>query len=464
LSALKLSHLPRCFEGLIPCALATASRSGVPNVTYLSQLLFVDETHVGLSRQFFNKTRRNLEENPYACIQVHDALTYEVYQFHVRYERSESSGALFDEQVARLDAIASHTGMGGVFKLEAIDICEVLRIERIEGFMAPAEPGRAQLSPAFERGPLTELRALQLVSARMNGAKELDELLTGALEAFATWLDLPHSMVLLSDDAERRLTAIASHGYGESGVGAEVAWGDGLLGMAALNRRLIRVSGLRSELRYSLAVRERLRQTGGQPASSAEVALPGLAKPESQLALPMLVGGELTGVLWFESTSGVAFQTWHEAFLQLLANQLAIAIARLREEAADADAAEEPPPPRAAAPHTTGARARTFTLFKNDSCLYVDGEYLVRNVPGRILWKLLCQHVAEGRSEFNNRELRLDPNLGLPPVRDNLESRLVLLRKRLAEKCPDLRLAPSERGRFRLEVGCQLNLIEREHA
>ena len=61
---LRLSQLARCFEGLIPCALATASKSGVPNVTYLSQLLFVDEQHVGLSRQFFNKTRRNLEENP----------------------------------------------------------------------------------------------------------------------------------------------------------------------------------------------------------------------------------------------------------------------------------------------------------------------------------------------------------------------------------------------------------------
>jgi hypothetical protein len=469
-SELSLSDLGRCFQGLIPCALATASAEGVPNVTYLSQLLFVDERHVGLSRQFFNKTRRNLEQNPYACIQVHDALTYEAYRFYVRYERSESSGPLFDEQVARLDAIASHTGMAGIFKLEAIDICEVTRIERVDAFLVPADPTEPSLSPSFERGPLTELRALQLVSDRINRARELEELLNDALEAYATLLELPHSMVLINDDAERRLTAIASHGYGDSGVGAEVNWGEGLIGMAAVNRRPIRVSGLRNELRYSLAARERLRQVSGEAAPPAEVALPGLSKPESQLALPMLVGGELVGVLSFESTSGVAFQTWHEAFLQLLANQLAIGIVRLREDSAAADAAtaaasgEGPSGPVTPEPAKPTQNMRSFCLFKNDSCVYVDGEYLVRNVPGRILWKLLTQYAARGRSEFNNRELRLDPTLGMPPVRDNLESRLVLLRKRLVEKCPELRIVPNERGRFRLEVDCTLELIEREHA
>jgi adenylate cyclase len=464
-TGIPLSELSRCFQGIIPSVIATSDQNGTPNIAYLSQVYLIDERHVALSRQFFNKTQRNLDVNPLACLEMVDPLTFQAYRLRLTFLRSETSGPLFESMSMRIEAIAAHTGMAGIFKLIGSDIFEVRSVEKVEGFLtaAPAAPNDA---PTLD-GRRSEVRGLQWVSEKINRASNLESLLGAALEALEEYFHFSHTMVLLHDDGSGRLTTIASRGYRESGVGAEVPLGQGLIGTVARERRLLRFKNLDSDLRYSRTIR---RESPG--VGCAEIPLPGLPDPQSVMAIPLLVGDRLVGVLVAEDRNPVQFSEWHEAYLEIIGNQIALGIDRMIDQAADdlqepasADLASvraQPSlPPAPVPPGPTASRKHTLIYYTNDDAIFVDGEYLIRNIPARILWKLLDESQRTGRTEFTNREVRLDPSLGLPPVKDNFESRLILLRHRLQEKCPDLRIVATARGRFSLQTNGAIEMIQR---
>ena len=455
---MKLTAISRCFTGVIPSLVASADGSGMPNITYVSQVYLLDDTHVALSCQFFNKTRRNLDANPNAAVEVYDPVTFQAYRLRLRFLRSEKSGPLFETMAMRIQAIASHTGMQGVFRLIAADVFEVVRVEKVEGFITstvPAEPSEA-LSVT---GLRTELRGLQLVSERINRADDLETLLAATLDALDTYFGFAHTIVLLHDEPASRLVTIACRGYG-GGVGAEVGIGDGLIGTAARERRVVSITGLHEGLRYGRAVR-RVVLSGGGKGARPEIPLPGLADAQSAIVIPLLVEDRLIGVLAAESRDPMAFGEWDAAYLEIIANQIALGIDRVSEADDSAATAEPAAMIPAASPRLPIRTKHTLTYYRDDDAVFLDNEYLIRNVPGRILWRLLESWKSEGRTVFTNRELRLDRSLGLPEVKDNLESRLILLKHRLREKCPALQITPAGRGRFALEIGADLEMVER---
>ncbi len=450
-----LGDLSRCFQGIAPSVIATADSHGVPNVTYLSQVYYVDDSHVALSCQFFNKTRRNLDENPAACVEVLDPLTFQAFRLHLRFLRSEKSGSLFDSMALRIDAIASQTGMTGVFRLIAADVFEVLEIETVAGISSDLSAEETSLL-----GARTEMRGLQWMSERINRATTLESLLDDVLESFEEYFTFSHTSVLLYDEAGRRLTTITSRGYGQSGAGAEVALGEGIIGTVARERRLLRLTSLEADLRYGRAIRREA--IAGNAVVTPEIPLPGLPDAQSVLAIPLVVGDRLIGVIAAEDRDPMRFNEWHEAYLQIIANQIALGIDRMIERCDESGEPAAPPShPRATLKPQPPARRHRVTYYRSDDAIFVDDEYLIRNIPARILWRVLAESTRSGRTEFSNRELRLDESLGLPPVKDNLESRLILLRHRLQEKCPDVQIVSTGRGRFALHVNAALEFTER---
>lgn len=459
--SVRLEELLPCFQGITPAYLATCGRDGEPNITYVSQLDYVDSGHLALSCQFFNKTRRNLGENPHVTVWVTDPRTFESWRIQLRYLRSETAGPLYERMAARIQVIASHTGMAGIFRLLSADVCGVVSVEPIAGALLPEEHAAVVAVPAeLPDGPLTEMRGLQCISERIARACTLDRLLADALAALDELFGFSHAMLFVPEGSAGKLVALASRGYGETGIGGEVASGEGLVGIVAERRRMVRLAGVAGELSYGRAIRGQMAQSDGDARLAPEIPLPGLSDAQAMLGLPLLVADELVGVLAVESRDPLAFDEWDEAFLQIVANQIAMGIERMQEDD-DAPVPVADSRPAAVAP---AARPRSLVYYRNDDCIFVDGDYLIRNVPAKILWKLLRQHRDSGQREFTNRELRLDPALGLPGSRDNLESRLILLRRRLEAKCPDIRLVPVRRGRFALELDAEPELDERATA
>jgi adenylate cyclase len=439
---MKVDAIRACLEGVIPSTMTTVSPDGTPNVAYLSQVQYVDGDHVALSYQFFNKTRANLLANPHSMLLVIDPITALQYRLRLEFLRTETAGPLFESMKAKIAGIASHVGMSGVFKLLGSDVFRVHAVEQVPGAMLP---------PPAHRNLLSSLRR---AAERIAPDGDLETLLAVALDSLEREFDIGHSMALLYDQPGERLYTVASRGYEASGVGSEISLGDGVIGVAARERTPIRIGHMSAEYAYTRAIRDNALDDGMHALETA-IPLPGLPESRSQLAVPMLVAGRLIGVLYVESPQDMRFTYDDEDALVALANQLAMAIHVLQSSS---DTAEEIPAPdgHGECPHGEPILVRHYP---ENGSVFLGDDYLIKGVAGSIFVALVTDAVEHGRTEFSNRELRLDPRIRLPDLSDNLEARLLLLARRLAERDVGIRIEKTGRGRFRLVSTRPLKLV-----
>ncbi len=442
---LTIDAIRDCLDGAIPGLIATCSADGVPNVSYVSEVHYIDSEHVALTFQFFSKTRDNVLSNPFVTVMLLQPNTAAKFRIALRYLRTETEGPLFERMKAKLAGIASHSGMSGVFVLRGADIYRVLSIESVPGRTLPAPPSA-----------INGLSVLRACTQDLAKAGDLDQLIDQALTSLERHCDVRHAMLLMFDEAGKRLYTVASRGYEVSGVGSEIAMGDGVIGVCARERTPIRLTHTTSDYVYGRAIRESAALAGFAERLETEIPFPGLAAPGSQLAVPLTLGSRLLGVLFVESAEEMRFGYDDEDLLAALATQLSMAI-HIVQSSPEAHEDRVAPPPRRTA---SGGPVIPVRYYPVDHSIFIGEHYLIKGVAGAILWKLVRDYERDGRTEFSNRELRLDPTIRLPDIADNLEARLILLTRRLAERSTQLGIEKTGRGRFRLRVAGAVKPIQ----
>lgn len=332
-----------------------------------------------------------------------------------------------------------------VFVLRGVDIYRVL----------DCQPMVPKVAPSCQRPAVDQLQKLSEYTGHLVACRNLDAVINVALEQLSRVYEYHHSFVMVRDEEGTRLYTLASRGFPVSGVGSEVGIGEGLIGMAAERRLPVRCTNLGRERPLSRAVREELVCSGDQGILEREILLPGLPNAQSHLVIPLVAHDDLLGVLCLQSEAPGRFLSSDECAMQLLGRHLAASMAMLGYGSAAPDSAKTV---RVASPPIEGSESATVKYYRSDDSIFIDDTYLIKGIPGRIFHKLIQIYLDEGREGFTNREIRLDLSLKLPDIKDNLEARLILLRRRLDERCDFMKLVRTSRGRLHLLVGRRIRL------
>jgi serine phosphatase RsbU (regulator of sigma subunit) len=175
-----------------------------------------------------------------------------------------------------------------------------------------------------------EVKIIQEISSEINSILDLSSILTSILQSLERVFEFRHSMILLFDEESESLSVKASHGYADKGIGAIVKSGEGIIGVVAKRKKIMRMGNIATQIAYTATVRSQFEQAGQQDKLTEKIKLPGLANVQSQVAIPLLVKEKLIGVLAVESEKSNVFDERDEMIITIISNQAASAIENAR--------------------------------------------------------------------------------------------------------------------------------------
>lgn len=272
----------------------------------------------------------------------------------------------------------------------------------------------------MERPAPADLARLARLAGRLGQCAGRQEVAREALLALDEMLGVREAVLLRRDPDSGRLRVTAAAGRTRAAAGSEFESVAAIV--MATNRRTAVIT----------------RGSGGDVTAAA---------------VPLLTADRLHGVLYVEDGQLGAIGVRTTELLTIIAALTASALTVCDSPCALA-ASRDDPRRRGPAP----APRLELVYYQADDTVLCDSAYVVKGAPGRILWALLDANARSGRTAFTNRELRLDESLGLPLGRDNLESRLFALRRRLERIDCGIELDRVGRGQLELRLRRPLRL------
>lgn len=92
--------------GAVPATLITSSKEGIPNITNISRIWYVDSNHVAIANHMLKKSVQNLQENPYAFIRTMDTTNFSTWELVLEYIGFRTDGEIFAEMKKQYEVLS----------------------------------------------------------------------------------------------------------------------------------------------------------------------------------------------------------------------------------------------------------------------------------------------------------------------------------------------------------------------
>lgn len=118
--------------GIVPATLITCSKDGIPNITNISRVWYVDSCHVAIANHMLKKSVQNLRENPYAFIRTTDPTNFSTWELELEYIGFSNEGEIFSEMKKQYEVLsmmleskmAITVKCAELFTIVSVKICE----------------------------------------------------------------------------------------------------------------------------------------------------------------------------------------------------------------------------------------------------------------------------------------------------------------------------------------------------